>query len=70
VYPNQNINGSIIMKKVWVPRFAVSAKYESRNGVRQCSYKTARRARISRVHFAPKKLWLVPASTPDTASPI
>ena len=28
----------MIMKKVCVPRFAESAKYESRNGVRQCSY--------------------------------
>lgn len=38
VYPNQNNTGSIIMKNVWVPRLAVSAKYESRNGVLQCFY--------------------------------
>lgn len=34
VFPHQKRMGSMIMKKVCVPRFAVMAKYESRAGVR------------------------------------
>jgi hypothetical protein len=32
VYPHQNKIGSMIMKQVWVPKFAEIAKYESRAG--------------------------------------
>jgi hypothetical protein len=40
--PLQNRIGRKTMKKVWVPRFAVNAKYESNAGVRIFSWNQAR----------------------------
>jgi hypothetical protein len=42
VYPHQNKIGSMIMKKVWVPRFAEIAKYESRAGDLRFAWNQAR----------------------------
>lgn len=41
VYPHQNSIGSMTMKNVCVPRFAVNAKYESSAGVRSFSWSRA-----------------------------
>jgi hypothetical protein len=40
--PHQNRKGRKTMKNVWVPRFAVNAKYESSVGVRTFSCTQAR----------------------------